>query len=111
MWFKKKAYIIGYNSNTAADGTDWRTVGKIQNWTPSQTLPSAADANNYFYLPAFGYYSSGQLRYVGYHGHYWSSSANPWNSYYAFGLYFVSGTVLMSDGYGRDSGFRAEAFQ
>ena len=27
MWFKKKAYISGYNSSTAADGNDWRTNG------------------------------------------------------------------------------------
>ena len=118
MWFKKKSVLQGeghYNTEFSADGsTDMRTTYKSysnSNSSINSGLPSAADANNYFYLPALGYYSSGQLRYVGYHGHYWSSSANPWNSYYAFGLYFVSGTVLMSNGYGRDSGFRAEAFQ
>ena len=110
MWFKKKAYIIGYNSNTAADGTDWRTVGKIQNWTPSQTLPSAADANKYFYLPALGYYISGQLYNVGYYGYYWSSCANPWSSNHAYNLNFSSGNVSVNH-YTRSFGFRAEAFQ
>ena len=28
MWFKKKAHINGYKSNTAVDGTDWRTTSK-----------------------------------------------------------------------------------
>ena len=111
MWFKKKSQIIGYNSNTAYDGTDWRTTGKYQNWTSSQTLPSAADANNYFYLPALGYYDSGQLNYVGRYGLYWSSSAYPWNSSDAYYLIFLSGSVTVGHGSYRSSGFRAEAFQ
>ena len=110
MWFKKKAYIIGYNSNTAADGTDWRTVGKIQNWTPSQTLPSAADANKYFYLPALGQYSSGQLNLVGIYGFYWSSSATPWYSGGAYILGFGSGSVFVLNG-NRDGGFRVGGFE
>ena len=110
MWFKKKAYIIGYNSNTAADGTDWRTVGKIQNWTPSQTLPSAADANKYFYLSALGQYSSGQLNLVGIYGFYWSSSATPWYSGGAYNLGFGSGSVFVLNG-NRDGGFRVGGFE
>ena len=110
MWFKKKAYIIGYNSNTAVDNTDWRTNGNGSSWSASQTLPSAADANNYFYLPALGYYYSGQLYYVGSNGVYWSSSAYPWGSYHAYGLNFYSGSVYVYYG-SRDDGFRAEAFQ
>ena len=111
MWFKKKAYIIGYNSNTAVDNTDWRTTGKSQSWFVSQTLPSAADAGNYFYLPALGYYSSGQLNDVGYQGFYWSSSAHPGNSTYAYNLIFSSGLVYVNGYDRRFNGFRAEAFQ
>ena len=72
MWFKKKANISGFNANTAEDGTDWRTNGGGRSWSVSQTLPDAADANNYFYLPALGYYGSGRLYNVGDVGHYWS---------------------------------------
>ena len=110
MWFKKKAYIIGYNSNTAVDNTDWRTTGKNNSWSVSQTLPSAVDANNYFYLPALGYYDSGQLSGVGY-GYYWSSSATPWSSDRAYSLRFTSGNVYVYYSGGRDIGFRAGAFQ
>ena len=110
MWFKKKAYISGYNSNTAVDNTDWRTSGYSNSWSVSQTLPSAADANNYFYLPALGYYLSGQLNFVGLYGYYWSSSADAWNSPYAYHLYFDSGSVHVLNGY-RRYGYRAEAFQ
>ena len=110
MWFKKKAYISGYNSNTAVDNTDRRTNGNSGNWSVSQTLPSAADANNYFYLPALGNYGSGQLRNVGDGGYYWSSSADPWSSYNAYYLYFESGYVSVGTD-SRGSGSRAVAFQ
>ena len=109
MWFKKKANINGYNPNTAVDGTDWRTTSNSQSWSISQTLPSVADANNYFYLPALGRYYSGQLRNVGY-GCYWSSSASP-SSYHAYGLAFGSGYVSVDFNDLRFSGFRAEALQ
>ena len=110
MWFKKKANISGFDANKAVDGSDWRTTSKYQNWSASYTLPDAADANNYFYLPALGYYYSGQLYNVGGYGRYWSSSAYPWGSYYAYSLYFFSGYVYVYD-YSRYYGFRAEALQ
>ena len=109
MWFKKKAYIIGYNSNTAYDGTDWRTNSKGYSWPISLTLPSAADAGNYFYLPALGWYASGQLYNVGSRGNYWSSSAYPGNSNGAYAMFFGGG---LNVGYhARSGGYRAEALQ
>ena len=110
MWFKKKANISGFDANKAVDGTDWRTNGNGNTWSVSQTLPDAADAGNYFYLPALGYYTSGQLYYVGDIGYYWSSSAYPGYSNYAYYLYFISGSVGVRN-YGRNSGSRAEALQ
>ena len=109
MWFKKKSQISGYNPNTAVDGTDWRTNGNAENWYVSRTLPSAADANNYFYLPALGNYGSGQLGYVGY-GLCWSSSAHPEYSEYAYYLSFENGGVGVNY-IKRYDGLRVEAFQ
>ena len=108
MWFKKKAYISGYNSNTAVDGTDWRTNANSNSWSSSQTLPSAADANKYFYLPALGWYDSGQLYNVGNYGSYWSSSA--WNSNDACKLDFGIGSVRVTGDY-RGTGHRVGAFE
>ena len=110
MWFKKKANISGFNPNTAVNGTDWRTNGNGNSWSASYTLPSAADANNYFYLPALGYYYSGLLNHVGGVGYYWSSSADPSYSYDAYYLGFGSGYVRVGNYY-RANGFRAEALQ
>ena len=111
MWFKKKAYISGYNSNTAVDGTDWRTNGNNNTWSVSQTLPSAADANKYFYLPALGYYLSGKLNYVGINGRYWSSSASPWTSNNAYHLNFGSSSVRVYDSLGRNGGYSVGGFK
>ena len=112
MWFKKKANISGFNPNTAEDGTDWRTNVNVRSWSVSQTLPDAADAGNYFYLPALGYYTSdsGQLSEVGNYGSYWSSSAFTLTSNAAYHLLFYSGRVVVST-LSRNLGLRAEALQ
>ena len=108
MWFKKKAYISGYNSNTAVGGYDWRTVDISGSWPASQTLPSAADANKYFYLPCLGCYSSGQLKGVSSdEGYYWSSSAYALGSNYAFGLTFTTSSVHVNY-IQRNFGFRVD---
>ena len=109
MWFKKKANISGYNPNTAVDGTDWRTTSQNREWSVSYTLPSAAGANNYFYLPALGYYDPDQLFFVDYTGQYWSSSAYPWHRMYAYSLYFSSNAVgVYGNGCYSGYGYRVE---
>ena len=105
MWFKKKSVLQAknhYDTEKSADGsTDLRTTFKSYSNSNSSIinsgLPSAADANNYFYLPALGFYGSGQLSGVGDSGYYWSSSTDPRYSSYAYSLYFFSGYVLVSN--------------
>ena len=110
MWLKKKAYISGFNANTAVDGSDWRTLPMFQTWSASYTLPSAAGANNYFYLPALGCYNSGKLKDVGVSGYYWSSSATPWSIGYARILRFINGYVIV-DSESREYGLSVGAFE
>ena len=118
MWFKKKAVLQAdnhYDTEKSADNTtDLRTTYKYYNNTNSSInnsgLPSAADANKYFYLPALGCYSSGRLYSVGGNGTYWSSGADPWGSNNAYGLGFDSGGVNVYN-FSRYYGFRAEALQ
>ena len=117
MWFKKKSVLQAehhYDTEKSADNTtDLRTTYKFYNNNSSSInsgVPSAADANKYFYLPALGYYRSGQLFNVGYVGYYWSSSAHPWLSSNAFNLTFRSGYVTVGNDR-RLYGIRAEAFQ
>ena len=117
MWFKKKAVLQAenhYDTEKSADNTtDMRTTYKDYNNTNrsinNSGLPSAADANKYFYLPVLGYYYPGKLNDIGDTGYYWSSSAFPQNSSYAYYLYFYSGIVNVGRYGERRNGFRAEA--
>ena len=117
MWFKKKSVLQAehhYDSEKSADGTtDLRTTHKeYRNYNSSinSGLPSAADANKYFYLPALGVYDTGQLVSAGVGSCYWSSSAYSRNRYTAYGLSFYSGRAAVLF-FGRRIGFRAEALQ
>ena len=109
MWFKKKANISGFNSNTAYDRKDWRTNSYSNRWSVSQTLPSAAYANNYFYLPALGAYVNGLLLSLGLHGTgvYWSSSAYPNNNSSAFYLHFDNSGIGVGYNF-REYGYRVD---
>ena len=110
VWFKKKAYISGYNSNTAADGSDWRTNGNTNYWPVSNTLPSTADINNYFYLPSFSTYFRGRPVHIGLNGIYWSSSAHPRDRDRAYALGIDNNTILVAD-YVRYYGHRVGTFE
>ena len=116
MWFKKKSVLQAehhYDTEKAVDGTDWRTNGRSGNWPASQTPPSAADAGNYFYLPALGGYHYGQLMHVGLEGDYWSSGAHPWLSYgvsLVFGTMFGNAYVSVGSS-DFDWGFRVGGFE
>ena len=118
MWFKKKSVLLAehhYDTEKSADGTtDLRTTWKPYYGSSSSInsgVLSAANAGNYFYLPALGlYYSSLSLYHVGNRGFYWSSSASPWDSGNAYNLGFGSGYVGVYSS-SRNNGFRVEAFQ
>ena len=119
MWFKKKSVLLAenhYNTEFSADGTtDMRTT--FQTYSNSNSsinnsgLPSAADAGNYFYLPALGYYNSGQLYNVGNQGYYWSSSAYTWYSGGACNLRLGSGYVYVDSSSNRYDGYRVGGFE
>ena len=110
MWFRKKASISGFNANIAVDGTDWRTRMNNNGWSVSNTLPAATNAGNYFYLPALGLYSFGQLFFVGSRGSYWASSGSPQGIFHAYFLTFSSSSVNVSCFGERTNGYRAQKF-
>ena len=117
MWFKKKSVLQAeghYSTEKSADGSsDLRIVYLYYTNTSSSInsgVPSAADAGNYFYLPALGCYDSGKLEHVGDQGYYWSSGATSWSAYAAYHLWFFSGYVYMGGNY-RELGFRVATFK
>ncbi len=118
MWFKKKSVLQAehhYDTENSADGstdlrTRWKKYYNSNSSIYNSGVPSAADAGNYFYLPALGRYDSNLLSGVGSSGYYWSSSAFSGNSGYAYALDFNIGNVYVYDAT-RNNGFRAEAIQ
>ncbi len=115
MWFKKKSVLQAehhYDTEKSADGsTDMRTTYKYYSNSNSRIynsgLPSAADANNYFYLPALGSYNLGLLQAFGIIGFYWSSSAYPMDNTGACSLHFYNYGVNIANDY-RYNGYRVE---
>ena len=115
MWFKKKSVLQAeyhYKTEISADNTtDLRTTYNSYTNTNSSInsgLPSAANANKYFYLPALGCYIYGHLNDIGGIGYYWSSSAYQLGSSSACYLFFNTAIVFV-DGGSRNTGYRAEA--
>ena len=94
MWFKKKAVIMSENHLTDVamkakyDNTDYRPYRPIiSNWSllnNSITKGAPSDVDNYFFLPAIGYFFKGifysgsfiQGNQNGLYGDYWTSSAS-----------------------------------
>ena len=118
MWFKKKSVLQAehnYDTEKSADRTtDLRTTWKDYHNNSSSInnsgLPSAADANKYFYLPTLGYYYSGSLSSVDHTGYYWSSSAYPLGTYLAYNLSFYRGKVYVNRS-SRNYGYRVGGFE
>ena len=118
IWFKKKSVLIAdgkYDTDKSADGiTDLRTTTKTYTNSNSSIgnsgLPTAIEANNYFYLPALGLYDvTGALFNIDLVGYYWSSSARPQDSYESYSMSFGSSAVNILYGY-RGSGNYVQKF-
>ena len=117
MWFKKKSVLQAeghYNTEKSADNTTdirttWKGYSNYNSSISNSGVPSAAEANNYFYLPALGYYLNGQLTNVGGDSYYWLSTSLHYNSALAVFLYFFSDRIYLHYDF-REYGFRAEAF-
>lgn len=115
MWFLKKSKIPGYSTERAPDNTtDLRIAWKeITNNAPKAYLPEASVADNYFYLPALGYYTKDELFNVGVVGYYWSSSgfacddANGDCLAYSLGF---NGSIIRVSNANRARGFRVQPF-
>ena len=103
MWFKKKAKISGF-TDANYNGTDYRpTFNTFTNNSIIQGTPS--NLNDYFYLPANGYYANGTWYSGGSYGAYWSSTPNPVDVHSVYSLHFDSGGMGVFC-YPRNFGFR-----
>ena len=118
IWLKKLSVIAQENGKEPAalklkdpKGNDLRVSEAHYDISPQSGKPSDSEIGKYFFLPALGYYINGKLDYLGSNGRYWSSSATPSNSSYAYHLSFHSGYVLLYHNYYRSNGFVAQPFE
>ncbi len=117
IWLKKLSVIANENNKQLADlklknheNIDMRATYKTYNSLLISGKPKDSEINNYFFLPALGHYVIGQLVDLGSLGFYWSSSAHPSDSSYAYYLNFGSSSVYVYNGY-RNYGLVAQPFE
>lgn len=117
IWLKKLSVIAQENNKQLADlkdknheGIDMRTIYKSYSISPIPGKPKDSEISKYFFLPALGYYNSGQLSTLGFFGYYWSSSAFPGSIRRACRLFFSNGSVSV-DGNFRYYGLVAQPFE
>ena len=126
IWLKKLSVIAQENNKKLVElkqkdpnGNDLRKSYKNYWVNLEDGKPSNSEIDNYFFLPALGCYYAGELNYLGHWGYYWSSSANPGNSSYAYYLFFDYTTINVKaengrsndTGKGRGNGFVAQPFK
>ncbi|WP_130828621.1 hypothetical protein [Prevotella rectalis] len=117
IWLKKLSVIAKENSKQLADlkkadpnGTNLLTSAKSYSISPESGKPADSEISKYFFLPALGCYNAGGLDNLGFTGYYWSSSAYPSVSSYAYSLGFSSGIVSLDYTY-RHNGFVVQPFE
>ena len=118
IWLKKLSVIAQENGKEPAalklkdpKGNDLRASSDYYYISPKSGKPADNVIDKYFFLPALGYYFNGKLYNLGSRGNYWSSSASPSNSGFAYSLYFASGSVYLNNYNDRFSGFVAQRFE
>mgnify|MGYP003085135561 FL=1 len=113
MWFKTKASISNtyyFDSQRAPNGTDMRENDASVSISPKQGTPVQNYFNRYFFVPALGYYSFGTLTGLGTVGSYWTSSAHPDDSNWAYCLTFSNSGITL-DGPGSSNGSYTMKFE
>ena len=111
IWLKRLSVIAQENGKTLADlKDDIPTISGSDRYSPISGKPADSEIGKYFFLPALGYYLNGQLLTLGSSGSYWSSSADPSNSEFAYLMHFTSDYVLV-EGVFRDNGCIAQPFE
>ncbi|WP_346747717.1 hypothetical protein [Prevotella jejuni] len=113
LWLKKKNKISGFNANNIpGSSVNLCTVYQtVSNSNVSEVLPNKNELNDFFYLPALGFYYLGKLENIGISGVYWTStseSTEPGRSAYRFS--FKKGSVFLGRNY-RSYAFVVDEFK
>lgn len=118
LWLKKLSVIAKENHKTLDDlknknpeGIDMRIDYWVKDVSPSSGKPKDSELSDYFFLPAMGFYDSGQFTNPGFEGDYWSSTAAVYGGdQTAYGLHFQSDKVNLFN-LDRQFGIVAQPFE
>ena len=117
IWLKKLSVIAQENGKEPSalklkdpKGNDLLKNSDYYYISPANGKPADNVIDKYSSRPALGCYNDGELSRLGSYGYFWSSSAFPRNSSYAYGLDFNSGYVGLNYLY-RHDGFVAQPFE
>ena len=113
MWFLEKSFIKTLKSFQSEEGPGYTDMRKDFNKlvvTPTQGAPVGYFASRSFFLPALDQYDNGLLTGIGQNGSYWSSSASPADSNWAYLLEFSKSEVIVNTTQS-DGGFYVGTFQ
>ena len=103
--------VTTFKSDQGPGYTDMRDSFYKLVVTPTQGAPiNYYFASRSFFLPALGRYANGQLTDIGQSGYYWSSSASPADSNWAYLLEFSKSKVIVNTTQS-DGGFYVGTFQ
>ena len=110
LWIKKKSVLQseGKFNTEAFNSRDFRIEDYNKKFPVSNVLPSASEADKFFFLPSLGQYENGTQSDVGSHGYFWSSSSS-----YSYGGAY---NLEFRDDYCRvnqsvlGAGYRAQSF-
>ena len=118
MWLKKLSVIAKEAGKDPAvlkqadpKGNNILTTSEYYKISPKNGKPADNVIDKYFFLPALGCYDSYSLGKLGSFGCYWSSSASPSGSSYAYGLCFFSGYLGLGSYSYRRTGVVAQPFE
>ncbi|MGP1417161.1 hypothetical protein [Prevotella fusca] len=118
MWFKKAEVIAKENGKgsaaalkTVSSDEKNRVTDKIYETPPNNNkikTGAPTNRNDYFFLPAMGYYTNGELVEFGATGLFWTSTPEPYNSdkNVAYNLHFRFNNVTVSNFQKRYNGLK-----
>ena len=107
------AYMENGFKNAHGNYVNWKNTFTGDSDVPADIVPkftAVPNKNDYFYLPATGFYENGRLYATGVGGNYWSADAVPTRNTYSYGFRFYKEYVnvqIMS----RTVGRKAQSFE
>ena len=116
IWLKKLSVIANDVHKTPSDlKRDYPEGINVSETSIDQNGPlktgKPAKIDDYFFLPALGFWYEGALYFLGSSGFYWSSSSDPFSKDKAYSLYFSSTEVKFGNSGYRKNGFVAQPFE